>query len=184
MKPKTRSAFAVVLCALTLPLGGCLVMKDKPPVPATSASQQPTLPPLSDDEAEAQLTELGKAIVSAAQLQNVDAGFEFDSCNDQGDPPNQGLLEIGFTIPGGQSPEVYLNEVAAHMKSLGWVDGPPPDKTYAGKVLSRGGIAAQLRPPTANDPKAVIRIYGECRNMTDHHDDGKGNGHNVTADVT
>ncbi|MEZ0357648.1 hypothetical protein [Mycobacterium sp. SA01] len=159
-------------------------MNDKPSSPRTSAAPGPTLTPLSDDEAQAQLTQLGKAIVSAAQLQNVDAGFAFSSCNDQGDPPHQGSLEIGFTVPSGQSPDAYLNQVAAHMTSLGWVDGAPPGKTYVGKVLSMGGIAAQLRPPTVNDPKAVISIDGECRNMTDHKTDGKGNGHDVTAEVT
>jgi hypothetical protein len=183
MTPKTRTAIAVILCAMTFPLGGCLVMKDQPSRPASSVPQ-PTLAPLSDDEAEAQLTQLGKAIVTAAQLQNVDAGFGFSSCNDQGDPPYQGSLEIGFAVPGGQDPDEYFNQVAAQMKTLGWVDGPPPNQTYVGKVMSHGGIAAQFRAPVKSDPKGVITINGECRNMTNHHDDGKTNGHSVTADVT
>jgi hypothetical protein len=184
MTPIIRGALAIILCALTFPLGGCLVMKDKPSFPATSAVPQPSLAPLSDDEATDQLTELGRAIVTTAQLQDVDAGFAFSSCNDQGDPPYQGSLEIGFAVPTGQNPDEYFNEVAAQMKTLGWVDGPPPNQTYVGKVMSHGGIAAQFRGPRSHDPKGVLRIYGECRNMTDHHDDGKTNGHNVTAEVT
>lgn len=126
-------------------------VKDKPSFPRTSAASHSTLAPLSDDEAQAQLTQLGKEIVSAAQLQNVDAGFAFSSCNDQGDPPHQGSLEIGFTIPSGQNPDAYLNAVAAHMKSLGWVDGPPPGKSYVGKVLSMGAS-----PPNCAHQRSTI----------------------------
>lgn len=73
------------------------------------------------------------------------AGFSFTSCNDQWDPPHRGALDIGFAIPAGHSPSVYLAEVAARRRSVGWVDGPPPGQMYPGLVLRRAGVTAEIR---------------------------------------
>lgn len=156
-------------------------MKDQPPPPADRGT--PSLSPLGDDAAKAQLVDLGRQIVTAAGLRDVDAGFRFTSCNDQGDPPHRGALDIGFGIPAGHPPSDYLAQVAARMRSAGWVDGPPPGQTYPGLVLRRAGVTAQFRPPTGYDPKGVVHLYGECRNMSDHRGDGPAAGHDVTAEI-
>lgn len=172
---------AVALCTLSLLTGGCLVMKHHPSNAGASPDSAPSLAPLSDQDAKTQLTDLARQIVATAGLQDVDAGFMFSSCNDQGDPPYQGSLEMGFGIPPGQQPDTYINQVVARMRTVGWADGPPPGQTYAGRVLNREGIAAQIRRPTPYDAKGAIQIHGHCRNMSDHHDDGRAQ--DVTADI-
>lgn len=176
-----RCAVAAAVCALAFITGGCTPMNDRPMndrTPPTSSAA-----PLSDEEAWSELTALGRRIVTVAGLSGVDAGFSFTSCNDQGGPPYQGSLEIGFAIPAGRTWDAYFDRIAAAMRADGWSDGSPPGTSYVGRALSRRGIVAQFRPPTAYDPKGVVHLYGECRNMTDHHDDGKTNGQDVTAEV-
>lgn len=149
-------------------------MTDGPPPPTAAPG---------DDAAKSELIALARRIVAVAGLRDVDAGFSFTSCNDQGEPPYQGSLEIGFAIPAGQPADGYFTRIAAAMQADGWGQGPPPGSSYVGRVLGRGGVVAQFRPPTAYDPKGVVHLYGECRTMTDHRTDGKTNGQNVTAEV-
>jgi len=173
------SAYIIAATVLIMPVAGCAATPTSSQASATGSPSMSTAPALSDDEAQAQVVALGREIVQATQLQGVKAGFEFSSCNDQGDPPYKGWLQIAFDIPAGANPADYIKHIATTMQAQGWSAGPPANQSYVGTVISKGGIAAQLGGPTSVSPKATIDIYGECRNMTNHHNDNKTNGGDI-----
>jgi hypothetical protein len=67
--------------------------------------------PLTDDQAMAQVVELAKQIVAAADLRGVSGGFSFSSCNNQGDPPYMGKVTMSFLLHG--DPDAYFQQVRA-----------------------------------------------------------------------
>ena len=60
-----------------------------PPPPAPVKTQ-------SNEDAMKQVVDPAKQIVKVAALQDVSGGFGFEACNDQGEPPYRGRLEMGF----------------------------------------------------------------------------------------
>ncbi|BCI87804.1 hypothetical protein NIIDMKKI_30100 [Mycobacterium kansasii] len=55
--------------------------------------------PLSDEQAMAQVIEPAKQITKVAGLRDVSGGFSWESCNDQGDPPYRGRVDMTFNVP-------------------------------------------------------------------------------------
>ena len=65
----------------------------------------------------------------------------------------------------------YFREIAKAMRAQGWEEGLPPNRHPGGMTLSKQGITAfYYRTPDEPD-RGVLRIYGECGNMTDHQAD-------------
>ena len=116
-RPAARLACAVF--ALAFALGGCFPMK---PEPRPSEPPKPSLAPMSDEEAMAQVVEPTKEIVRAAGLQGITGGFSFESCNDQGEPPYRGVAEMGFSLPKDMEPKKYF---AADREDDGWIAAGP-----------------------------------------------------------
>lgn len=133
--------------------------------------------PLSDDQAEAQVVDAAKQIAQRVSLPDMYGGFAFESCNDQGTPPYRGVVEMSFKPPG--DPDTFFNQIAATMVAHGWADGPPPGLRPHGKVINQGGVMAVMSSGP-NPGWSRIQLYGECRNMTDHHNDGKTNWVKIT----
>jgi len=71
-------------------------------------SQHHPVQPLSDDAAKAQVVDAAKQVVSVAQLRGVSAGCDFDSCNDQGDPPYMDSLQVVFDLPPDTNSDAYF----------------------------------------------------------------------------
>lgn len=46
--------------------------------------------PMTDEQAEAQVVDVGRQLRTVAGLQDVGGGFSFESCNDQGSRPTAG----------------------------------------------------------------------------------------------
>lgn len=136
--------------------------------------------PLSDDAAKAQVVDAAKQIVAAARLQGVEAGFDFSSCNDQGDPPYMGEVRVVFDLPPGGQPDADFHKIGTAITGAGWTKDTRP---WATNTFNKGGVTAEMQPLPSNPRKGLIIIYGECRNMTDHHHDGKTNSTDVTAQV-
>ncbi len=137
--------------------------------------------PLTDDQATAQVVQPAKEIVAAADLQGVDGGFSFASCNDQGDPPYQGRVTIGFLLHG--DPDTYFQHVRTAMLSNGWNDGAPPGQHFHGTTLNKGGVTANMGFIPSDHSRGQIILYGECRDTTDHHND-RGSGVDITNQLT
>jgi hypothetical protein len=174
-KPATRLVCAMF--ALAVALGGCFPMK---PEERPSPPPQPSLSPLSDEKTKAQVVDPAKEIARTAQLQDITGGFAFEACNDQGEPPYRGVVEMGFALPKDTEPQKYFDQIAQTMVEHGWADGPPPGKRPFGTVIHKGAVMAIMgRHPVAKE-NGYVQLSGECRNMSDHRNDGK----TVAEDIT
>jgi hypothetical protein len=137
--------------------------------------------PLTDDQAIGQVVELAEQIDDAAQMDGVDGGVSFASCNDQGDPPYQATLTMGFLIHG--DPDVYFQTVAHAMAVHGWNQGDLPGQYSFGTTLNKDGVVAEIGFIPSDHAYGQVHLYGECRNTTDHHNDGKTNGTDITSQL-
>ena len=138
--------------------------------------------PMSDEQAEAQVLDVGRQLRTVAGLQDVGGGFSFESCNDQGEPPYRGLVEMSAQLPAGADTDSYARHVADAMVAAGWTDGPPPGKKPYGTVIHKDGVMVVMGPGNVAGLLAFT-ISGECRNTTDHRDDGKAVGRDVTPEL-
>lgn len=127
--------------------------------------------PLSDEQTKAQVVGAAREVVRAVPLQEVTGAFHFGSCNDQGDPPFQGVAAVTFKLPAGTDTEAakaYFQKVIDVMAGLGWDTGGPPGQKVHGAGLNRNGVLATVGHRPAHPGYGALRIYGECRNMTEH----------------
>ena len=177
---QTVALIAAVFAAALL-LGGCIPVAHKLHSSGGDSIDHPAHP-LSDDATIAQVVEPAKQIVAVAGLQGVRAGFDFVSCNDQGDPPYQGKVVLAFDLPPGANPDEYFKTIAAKLVAVGWTDGSPPGQHLAGTVVNKDGVSASMGPMPWRPGKGSIDLYGECRNMTDHHHDDP-HGIDVTSKI-
>lgn len=146
--------------------------------------------PLSDDQAMAQVIEPAKQIIKVAGLDDPSGGFYLGSCNDQGDPPYRGVVEMSFKWPPDGSKghpaevdgNVYFSQLAATMVAHGWSDGPPPGSHPYGRVINKDGVMA-IMSQSPSSGRGSIKLYGECRDMTDHHGDDMTTGFDITEQL-
>ncbi|MGE2714233.1 hypothetical protein ACQI4L_09265 [Mycolicibacterium litorale] len=171
---KVRAALAVTLVVCTIALGGCSMSK-----PGGGGE---VADPMSDEQAEAQVIDAGRQLRTVAGLRDVGGGFSFESCNDQGEPPYRGFVEMSAQLPAATDAGTYARQVADAMVAAGWTDGPPPGKKPYGTVIHKDGVMVVMNPGNT-DGLLKFTILGECRNTTDHRDDGKTVGRDVTAEL-
>ena len=136
-----------------------------------STSPPPQVKTASNEDTMKQVIDPARQIVKAAGLTDVFGGFSFEACNDQGEPPYRGRLEVSFAIPQGVEPQAYIRQIADTMVQQGWVDGPPPGKRAFGTVIHTDEVMAILSQHPVAREDGAIRVFGECRNMVDHRDD-------------
>lgn len=156
-------------------------MLHKPHSANSTNSVDDSAHPLTDDQSMAQVVDPAKQIVTAANLQGVSGGFSFASCNDQGDPPYMGKVTMSFLIHGDS--DAYFQQVRAAMTAHGWSDGAPPGQQYFGTTLNKDGVTANISFVPSDHSYGQINLYGQCRNTTDHHTDGKTNGTDITTQL-
>jgi hypothetical protein len=178
----SRQALLAVVVVVVMLSGGCALVLDKPHSAGSSNPPDDSTQPLTDDQAMAQVVDPAKQIVSVADLQGVSGGFSFASCNDQGDPPYQGTVTVSFLIHG--DPDAYFQQVRAAMNAHGWNDGAPPGQHYFGTTLNKDGVTANIGFVPSDHSYGQVMLYGQCRNMTDHHHDGKTNSADITNQLT
>jgi hypothetical protein len=173
---QARLAVAVIVVML---VGGCALVMSKPHSSGSSTNPwDDSAHPLTDDQTRAQVIEPAKQIVTAADLEGVSGGFSFASCNDQGDPPYQGTVTMHFLLHS--DPDTYFQKVRASMIAHGWNDGAPAGQHFHGTTLNKNGVTANIGFFPSDHSYGEITLYGECRNMTDHHDDGNTNSTDIT----
>lgn len=173
-----RAALTATLLAGTIALGGCTMSDSNP----ESRGGDEVAAPLSDEQAQAQVVDVGRQLRTVAGLQDVGGGFSFESCNDQGEPPYRGLLEMSAQLPAGTDTQTYARQVADAMVAAGWTDGPPPGKKPYGTVIHKDGVMVVMGPGNV-DGLLAFTVQGECRNTTDHRDDGKTVGRDITPEL-
>lgn len=171
---RLRSPVSRVLlgCALisTLVLGATFLAVDRLHSKPADAVEQPGRT-ATDEQTKTEVVEQTRLIVAIAGLQNARASFTFMSCKNRDDPPYQGAVYLNFTLPADQGLEEYFRGVAAAMVEHGWKEGPPPNENPLGTTLSKNGVVARLYPDSDSPRQGIGRIYGQCRDMTNHRDD-------------
>ncbi|WP_232065448.1 hypothetical protein [Mycobacterium shinjukuense] len=130
--------------------------------------------PVSDDATRALVVEAAKHVVTVAGLQTTTAGYLLMSCKNRDDPPYQGAVYLTFVLPAGARADTYFRTAAAALTTHGWTEGLPPSDQVFGKTLSKGGVTAILHRHDADTGMGVLRLYGQCRNITDHRRDPTG----------
>jgi hypothetical protein len=175
---RSAPARTLLTAALTIPLilGGAFVAVGRLHSSAADSVEHPAST-ATDEQTKAEVVEQARSIVAIARLQQTTAGYLLMSCKNRDDPPYQGAVYLTFTLPADARPDTYYSGVAAAMVARGWNAGLPANQYLFGKSLSKDGVSAIIyqdsnSPDSAN--RGVARIYGRCRDMTDHRNDPTG----------
>lgn len=163
----SRSLLLVLLAVTVILAAGSwfLVLRTR-----ATALDQP-VHPLSDEQSRAQVVEPAKQIVALGNLQSASGGYILMSCENQSDPPYQGAVYLTFDVPESVG---YFDQLAAAMVSRGWQKGVPPNQYLLGTNLHKDGVTAILYRDPDRRTSGIGKVYGECRNVTNHRDDTTG----------
>ena len=162
--PRSRGLLMAAL-VLSLVLGTAFIVVDRHEADAL----QRDIVPLTDEQAAQQVVGPGRQIVATAHLKDATAGYAFVSCVSDNDPPYQAVLHMSFRLPQGDWGR-RLDEVASAMIADGWANAPATAERF-GRKLTRDGVTAVLQRNVDDVGFATLRLYGECRNTTDHRND-------------
>jgi hypothetical protein len=166
---RSSAAKALILAALTtsLVLGIGFVVITASRDPDTGSLNGAA--PMSDDQAVGQVVDAAKQIVDVADLKGVNGSRVFLSCTSLHDPPYQAAVYLNFLLPESNSVK-RIREVAEAMVASGWQEAPALGEHF-GMKLTRDGVTSTFHE-NPDDPKyAAMRIYGQCRNTSDHRND-------------
>ena len=175
---RSPPARTLLTAALTIPLilAGAIVAVSRLHSSAADSVEHPART-ATDEQTKAEVVEQARSIVAIARLQRVTAGYLLMSCKNRDDPPYQGAVYLTFTLPADAHPDAYFASVAAAMVARGWSAGLPANQYLFGKSLSKDGISAIVYQDS-DSPDAgnhgIARIYGRCRDTTDHRNDPTG----------
>lgn len=136
---------------------------------------------LSDAEVMAQVVDVARQIVRVAGLSDVTGAFVFDSCNDQGEPPYRGRVDMSFALPEGVVAEAVFQRIAGAMVAYGWSAGPPPGSCPFGVVVHTDSVMAVIGRACGSPARGAVQVRGPCDTMTDHRRDGTTVGTDVTS---
>lgn len=170
--PGARALLAGAL-SISLTLGAAVVAVQRLHPSRGDAVEHPAHP-LSDEQTEAQVVGQAKNIVTVARLQKATAGYLLMSCKGHDDPPYQGAVYLNFTLPADARPDTYFDGIAAAMVARGWQAGASPNRYVFGKTLSKDGSTAIIYRDMDYPDRGVMRLYGQCRDTTDHRNDDTG----------
>lgn len=125
--------------------------------------------PMTDEQATDQVVDSARDIVAAARLQNVSASFAFLSCTSLHDPPYLAAVYLNFGLPQTNSVK-RIRGVDAAMVAHGWQEAPALGEHF-GMKLTKDGVTSTFHENPDDARFATMRIYGECRNTSDHRND-------------
>ena len=123
----------------------------------------------TDEQTKVEVVEHAKQIVAIAALQSPTGGYLLMSCKNREDPPYQGVVYLDFTVPADARVDEYFRGIATAMVARGWREGLPPNQHLLGRTLSKDGVTATLYPASDSEKHGVAQIYGQCRDMHNHH---------------
>ncbi|MCV7091651.1 hypothetical protein [Mycobacterium interjectum] len=163
---------AVIAAALTasLLLGGAFLAVDRLHTTPADVIDHPANP-VTDDQSRAQVVESARQIVALARLQTASAGYTLMSCKNRDEPPYQGAIYLTFALPAGARPDAFFPTVAATLAAHGWTRGLPPNGHAYAESLTTDAATAIVYLQSEEPSLGVLRVYGQCRNMSDHRSD-------------
>lgn len=159
---------ASLLCALTLAAGFIFVHR------MYDLRGLPTIAPQNDEQSRQQVLGPARQIIAAGSLRHSDASYLLASCTTEDQPPYQGTVYVGFAVPSVVETRALFRQIAQTMTTQGWRVGLPPGRHPDGWTLAKDGVIAVYYRDPDQDGRGVLRVYGECRDVADHHLDGSG----------
>lgn len=121
--------------------------------------------PLTPEQSKTQVVDAAKEIVRVLGLQAIEPAFWYASCNDQGDPPFQGRMMIGYPKAASfEASEAEIADMVARLRGVGW-DGASDFHTH-GKALEKNGVVAVFGSQAVGDSTRGLELFGECRDVT------------------
>ncbi|MEB3906847.1 hypothetical protein OSH39_21875 [Mycobacterium ulcerans] len=171
-RSQLRFAVASTLATCLL-LGAAVLLVDSRKSSSAGAIDHPGIP-LSDAATEAHVVESARGLVAVAGLRPIAAGYLLMSCKNREDPPYQGAIYLTFTLPVDAHADTYFRAVASTLVQHGWTEGRPPAEHVFGRTLTRDDTTAVLYRHRDDPTMGVLRLYGPCRNTTDHRRDTMG----------
>jgi hypothetical protein len=172
--PTARGLTAAALAAALI-LGAAFLAMSRLRSSATDALVHPDAA-ATDEQTKAEVVEQARNMVAINALRQPTAGYLLMSCKDRDDPPYQGAVYMTFALPTDAHTE-YFQTLATAMVARGWREGLPPNDHLFGKSLSKDGVTAVVYPDQDSTDAAnhgIARIYGQCRDMTNHRGDATG----------
>jgi hypothetical protein len=162
----TACSKALILAALILSLvlgSAFLVVNTSPDAESARGA------PMTDGQSTRQVVESARQIVAAAQLREVSGSSIFLSCTSLHDPPYQAAVYLNFGLPE-RNPAKRIREIGTAMLAQGWREAPSMGEHF-GLKLTKDGVTSTFHE-NIDDPRfGTMRIYGECRNTSDHRND-------------
>ncbi len=159
--------------AVPLVLGGAFLSVNRLHSTPSDVLDHPANP-VTDEQSKDQVVGPARQIVSSTRLQTASAGYLLMSCKNREDPPYQGAIYLTFTLPAGQQPDTYFETLASALRTHGWAEGPPPNNHAFAKIFSHDAVTVIIYSDNDDPGVGVVRLYGQCRNMSDHRHDATG----------
>lgn len=160
-------ALTVALVSTAVLVGGVYLAIDRLHASANDAVEHPG-PPADDARTQSEVVEQARDLVAVAGLRQATAGYLLMSCRNRDDPPYQGAVYMTFQLPSDITAEQYLRDASAALAARGWREGLPSHQHLVEQNLSKDGVNAVLYPDADTPTRGVARIYGQCRDVTDH----------------
>lgn len=165
----TRALIAAAL-AVSLLLGAAVLVMARLHSAPSDALDHPANP-VTDDESQAQVVQAARQIAAGNHMRTVSAGYALMSCKDRENPPYQGAIYLTFELPAAAAPDTYFPAVAETLVDQGWTKGLPPNNHAWANIFAKDGVTAILYRQDEETRLGVLRVYGQCRNVTDHRRD-------------
>ncbi|WP_219858718.1 hypothetical protein [Mycobacterium persicum] len=132
--------------------------------------------PLSPQQARAQVVDAASDIINSLHAELTEATFSYESCNDQGEPPFRGVVDLSFWMPGVShngpaDPKTLISALVAD----GW--STDSDFISHSPTLRKKDVNAIVTvvPPALHgegfNSHVGVKLDGECRDTFDHRKD-------------
>jgi hypothetical protein len=122
--------------------------------------------PMTPEQSKAQVIDAAIDVNRAvAQPVASAARFSRSACNDQGEAPFRGVVNLFYSAPADPAAaSAAFDQMTQRLQAAGWTaDGD--FKTHA-TALKKNGVDAVLYRADVNVPKVHIMLQGECRDVT------------------
>jgi hypothetical protein len=121
--------------------------------------------PMTPEQAKAQVVDAARDVGRIVELPADRAFFSRSSCNDQGESPFRGQVNIFYAVPADPvDAGAAFDKIKSQLQAAGWTsDG---DFKSHGTTLKKNSVEAVLYPADASVADVLVILYGECRDTT------------------
>lgn len=120
---------------------------------------------MTPEQSKAQVIDAATDVSHAVAQTVASANFSRSSCNDQGEAPFRGVVDIYYAAPAdAAAAAAAFDQMTQRLKGAGWA----ADSGFQnhGTALKKNAVDAVLYPADASVAKVHIVLYGECRDVT------------------